>query len=177
MIPRNNTFLRFSVCQCCKETRCYIFVSLFIDTKKQYDISSFRCVSVLWGEMFVFLCLSVSAAKKQVSRHLLISLCEGFNETGAMAFLCFRVLARGERERLFPCVGKGWERASIPNSKHWFTTSFHQPLPYLFTPQGPENCQLTNSFFAGARTVVSLLQTTQIISDVCFTTDHVAYAR
>ena len=33
------------------------------------------------------------------------------------------------------------------NSKHWFTTSFQQPLPYLVTPQGPENCQLTSSFF------------------------------
>ena len=31
-------------------------------------------------------------------------------------------------------------------------------------------------FFFGAQTVVSLLQTTQIISDVCFITDHVAYA-
>ena len=30
-------------------------------------------------------------------------------------------------------------------------------------------------FFAGAQTVVGLLQTTQIISDVCFITDHVAY--
>ena len=32
-------------------------------------------------------------------------------------------------------------------------------------------------FFLGAQTVVCLLQTTQIISDVCFITDHVAYAR
>ena len=31
-------------------------------------------------------------------------------------------------------------------------------------------------FFVDAQTVVSLLQTTQIISDVCFITDHVAYA-
>ena len=30
-------------------------------------------------------------------------------------------------------------------------------------------------FFVGAQTGVSLLQTTQIISDVCFITDHVAY--
>ena len=36
--------------------------------------------------------------------------------------------------------------------------------------------QLTSSFFVGAQTVVSLLQTTEIISDVCFITDHVAYA-
>ena len=33
-----------------------------------------------------------------------------------------------------------------------------------------------SSFFVGAQTVVSLLQTTQIIPDVCFITDHVAYA-
>ena len=31
-------------------------------------------------------------------------------------------------------------------------------------------------FFVGAQTVVNLLQTAQIISDVCFITDHVAYA-
>ena len=31
-------------------------------------------------------------------------------------------------------------------------------------------------FFVGAQTVVNLLQTTQIISDVSFITDHVAYA-
>ena len=65
---------------------------------------------------------------------------------------------------------------STPNSKHWFTISFLQPLPYLVTPYGPENCQLTSSFFVGAQTVVRLLQTTQIMSDVCFITDHVAYA-
>ena len=31
-------------------------------------------------------------------------------------------------------------------------------------------------FFVGAQTVVSLSQTTQIIPDICFITDHVAYA-
>ena len=31
-------------------------------------------------------------------------------------------------------------------------------------------------FFVGAQSVVCLLQTTQIISDICFITDHVAYA-
>ena len=72
----------------------------------------------------------------------------------------------------YACVA--WLHA---DSKQWFTTSFLQPLPYLVTPQGPENCQPTSSFFVvGAQTVVSLLQTTQIISDVCFITDHVAYA-
>ena len=35
--------------------------------------------------------------------------------------------------------------------------------------------QLTSMFFVGAQTVVSLLQTTPIISDVYFITDHAAY--
>ena len=30
---------------------------------------------------------------------------------------------------------------------------------FSFTPSGPENCQLTSSFIAGAQTVVTLLQT------------------
>ena len=66
--------------------------------------------------------------------------------------------------------------ATDTNSKHWFTTAFLQPLLYIVTPKVPENCQLTSSFFVGAQTVVRLLQTTQIISDICFITDHVAYA-
>ena len=57
---------------------------------------------------------------------------------------------------------------SVPHSKHWFTTSFLQPLPYLVTPLFPENCRLTSSFFVGAQTVVSLLQTTQIKQGVSF---------
>ena len=28
----------------------------------------------------------------------------------------------------------GTQAGSSPNSKHWFTTSFLQPLPYLVTP-------------------------------------------
>ena len=45
---------------------------------------------------------------------------------------------------------------------------------------GPRKLSANEQFFVvgggGAQTVVSLLQTTQIISDVCFITDHVAYA-
>ena len=41
---------------------------------------------------------------------------------------------------------------------------------------GPRKLSANEQFFVGAGTVVSLLQTTQIISDVCFITDHVAYA-
>ena len=63
----------------------------------------------------------------------------------------------------------------VPNSKHWFTTSFLQPLPYLVTPQGPENCRLKSSFFVGAQTIVSLLQTTQIKQGVSFTAANKVY--
>ena len=62
------------------------------------------------------------------------------------------------------------------NSKHWFTTSFLQPLPYLVTSQGPEKLVPKEQFFVGAQTEVNWLQTTQIISEVSFITDHVAYA-
>ena len=41
---------------------------------------------------------------------------------------------------------------------------------------GSRNLSANEQFFVGAQTVVSLLQTTQIISHVCFITDHVAYA-
>ena len=39
-----------------------------------------------------------------------------------------------------------WPTCLHANSKHWFTKPFVQPLPYLVTPQGPENCQLTSRF-------------------------------
>ena len=41
---------------------------------------------------------------------------------------------------------------------------------------GPRKLSANEQLFVGAQTVVSLLQTTQIISDVCFITDHIAYA-
>ena len=40
---------------------------------------------------------------------------------------------------------------------------------------GSRKLSANEQFFVGPQTVVSLLQTTQIISDVCFITDHVAY--
>ena len=41
---------------------------------------------------------------------------------------------------------------------------------------GSRKLSANEQFFVGAQTVVSLLQTTQIILDVCFITDHVGYA-
>ena len=46
----------------------------------------------------------------------------------------------------------------------------------LTTAIGPWKLSANEQFFVGAQPVVSLLQTTQIISDVYFITDHVAYA-
>ena len=40
---------------------------------------------------------------------------------------------------------------------------------------GSRKLPANEQFFVGAQTVVSLLQTTQIMSDICFITDHVGY--
>ena len=77
-------------------------------------------------------------------------------------YFCSKLICMSLAKCLSPC------RGFHPNSKRWFTTSFLQPLPYLVTPWGPENCQLTSSFFVGAQIVVSLLQTTQIKPGVSF---------
>ena len=41
---------------------------------------------------------------------------------------------------------------------------------------GSRKLSANEQFFVGVHTVVSSLQTTQIISEVCFITDHVVYA-
>ena len=41
---------------------------------------------------------------------------------------------------------------------------------------GSRKLLANEQLFVGDQTVVSLLQTTQVILDVCFRTDHVAYA-
>ena len=41
---------------------------------------------------------------------------------------------------------------------------------------GPRKLSANEQFFVGTQTVVSLLHATQIILDICFITDHVAYA-
>ena len=65
--------------------------------------------------------------------------------------------------------------SACPDSKHWFTTSmsFLQPLPYISYATGYRKLSANEQFFVGAQTVVRLLRTTQIISDICFITDHV----
>ena len=41
---------------------------------------------------------------------------------------------------------------------------------------GSRNLSANEQFFVGTQTEVNLLQTTPVISHVCFMTDHVAYA-
>ena len=62
------------------------------------------------------------------------------------------------------------------NSKHWFTTSFLQPLPHLVTPHwGSRKLSANEQFFVGAQTVASSLQTTQIKQGVSFTAANKVY--
>ena len=72
------------------------------------------------------------------------------------------------------CTDWGSERANPANSK--LTGLRHPSFNHcrIQLRHRVQKTQLTSSFFVGAQTVISLLQTTQIISDVCFITDHVA---
>ena len=74
----------------------------------------------------------------------------------------------------YQSVTAGHESESVigcsTNSRHWFTTSLLQPLPYLVMPYGPET-----QFFVGAQTVVSLLQTTETKQDVSFIVANKVY--
>ena len=152
LIPRNNmTFLRFSVCQCSEEERC---------------LSFFVCQSVLqrnkWGGICLF--LRVRASMRLLLWRFSVSVC----------------WHKGERERLFSCVGKGWERASVSVCWQGVRESVYsklQTLVYDILPSttavfiyvtGSRKLSANEQFFVGAQTVVSLLQTTQIKQGVSF---------
>ena len=62
-----------------------------------------------------------------------------------------------------------------PDSKHWFTTSFFQPLPYFVYAIGSRKLSANEQFFVDAQTVVSLLQTTQIKQGVSFIAANKVY--
>ena len=61
----------------------------------------------------------------------------------------------------------------VSNTKHWFTTTFLQTLPYLVT--GSRKLSANEQFFVGAQTVVNLLQTTQIKQGVLFIAANKVY--
>ena len=70
-----------------------------------------------------------------------------------------------------------WASFRTPNWPIPPPPSCSQPPALL--PQGSSGSYAPSAneqFFVGAQTVVSFLQTTQITSDVCLITDHVAYA-
>ena len=54
------------------------------------------------------------------------------------------------------------------NSKHCFTASFLQPLPYFSYAIGFRKVSANEQFFIGAQTVVSLLETTPVKQGVSF---------
>ena len=74
--------------------------------------------------------------------------------------------------------GSGDGRSHTPNQKlQALVYDILPPTTAVFSYAiGPRKLSADEQFFVGAaQTVVSLLQTTQIISDVCFIIDHVAY--
>ena len=81
------------------------------------------------------------------------------------------------------CTNLSMFLTSITTLSHTRTLKL-QALVYNILPSttaifsyatGSRKLLANEQFFVGAQTVVSLLQTAQIISDVCFITDHVAY--
>ena len=82
----------------------------------------------------------------------------------------FHYLLSAQRQTTMACG-----LSDPPNSKHWFTTSFLQPLPYLVTPIGSRKLSANEPFFVGVQTVVSLLQTTQIKQGVSFIAANKVY--
>ena len=67
----------------------------------------------------------------------------------------------------------GWDGAKLQALVSDILPSTTAVFSYVI---GSRKLLVKEHFFLGAQTVVSLLQTTQIISDVCVITDHVAYA-
>ena len=67
----------------------------------------------------------------------------------------------------------GWDGAKLQALVSDILPSTTAVFSYVI---GSRKLLVEEHFFVGAQTVVSLLQTTQIISDVCVITDHVAYA-
>ena len=75
------------------------------------------------------------------------------------------------RERGKECVCVR-EREESPSTGYDILPSTTAVFSYA---TGSRKLSANEQFFVGAQTVVSLLQTTQIISDICFIADHVAY--
>ena len=66
-----------------------------------------------------------------------------------------------------------WDKAKLQAVVYDILPSTTAVVSYAI---GCRKLSANEQFFVGAQTVVRLLQTIQIISDICFITDHVAYA-
>ena len=68
-------------------------------------------------------------------------------------------------------------RDNVSNKPRALVYDIHPSTTAVFSYAiGSRKLSANEQFFVGTQTVVCLLQTTQIISDVCFITDPVAYA-
>ena len=77
------------------------------------------------------------------------------------------------RKSTLPCMDSHW--VSVWHKLQAQVYDIHPSTTAVFSYAiGPRKLSANEQFFVGARTVVSLLPTTQIISDACFITDHVA---
>ena len=94
-------------------------------------------------------------------------------------FCHYRSLSFGSRNKCLPPTETGLQSERVTSR------STLQALVYDILPSttavfsyaiGSRKLSANEHFLVGAQTVVSLLQTTQIISDFCFITDRVAYA-
>ena len=100
--------------------------------------------------------------------------------------LRLRILTSPRLANAFFCVGLGNKIGHLAHCHNqWMQVSVRTPSTGLRHPSttavfsyviGSRKLSANEQFFVGAQTVVSLLQTTQINSDVYFITDHVAYA-
>ena len=100
--------------------------------------------------ILIFAWLNVNKMKNKISVYVL----KWENEKAPVCMHTHSHMLTGAHSRTPTPVDRQWQISLLsdwtrnhPNSKHWFTTSFLQPLLYLVTPQGAENCRLTSSFF------------------------------
>ena len=80
----------------------------------------------------------------------------------------------------FPLKSKSWDQLCCHYVAPKLQALFYNILPsttaaFSYTIRS-RKLSANKQFFVGAQTIERLLQTTQIILDVCFITDHVAYA-
>ena len=86
---------------------------------------------------------------------------------------CARQTTPVEGTLLHKATDSAQQSRAEPNSKHCMVYDILPSTTAVFNYAiGSRKLLANEQFFVGAQTVVSLLQTTQIISDVCFIIDY-----